>query len=145
MRSYKTMLSKNNQINIKSSSNKSSNNDILITKNLAQKSLESKWNKKKVSNYNLLISPCPFCLEIQEKEEGCSQCKIPEIICSDDGYKGLIGYIFIKYGNELLKNIGNREYNLVRESLLNLSKNGIISLNIVKKIKILLNLEGFIS
>ena len=74
-------------------------------------------------------------------ELDCSKCTIPKILCRDDGYKGLIGFISVKYGNITLKNIGREEYYLIRLSLMEIFKEGEISNNTIQKIKNLINSE----
>lgn len=99
-------------------------------KRLAGKCLKYKWIEDQSKNLSKLMSPCVFCFECYEKKkesDDCSNCQIPKIICDDDGRKGLIGFIFNKYGNVFLKEIDKREYNLIRKALIELSRNGQIS------------------
>lgn len=88
------------------------------------------------------MSPYAFCFDCYDKEiesNDCSNCQISKFICDDNGRKGLIGFIFTKYGNVFLKEIDKREYDLIRKALIELSKNGQISFQIkkiIEKIKI---------
>ncbi len=111
----------------------------LIIKHLAKLALNKKWIEDQTKNTNYILSPCEFCNYVKNNEIECSECVIPEILCRDDGYKGLIGCIFEKFGNISLKRVGRDEYSLVRESLMDILKDGKLSLNTTHKIKTIIN------
>jgi len=111
-------------------------------KRLAGVCLRYKWIENKSKNLSKLMSPCAFCFNCYDekiKSDDCSNCQIPKIICDDDGRKGLIGFIFTKYGNVFLKEIDKREYDLIRKALIELSKNGQISFQTKRIIKKLIS------
>ena len=109
--------------------------DVDKVKVLAIKCLKFKWIKNQTKNLNRILSPCAFCFDAKTNGFDCSKCKIPKIICNEDGNKGLIGFIFSKYGNIFSKDIDKKEYDLIRCSLIDLSKNGEISPLVKKKIE----------
>ena len=115
--------------------------DVLIIRYLAKAALDSKWIENQSKNTHRIFSPCEFCNYVKLNEIDCSECKIPKFLCRDDGYKGLIGLIYVKYGNITLKNIGRDEYYLIRLSLMEIFKEGEISINTIQKIKDLINSE----
>jgi len=131
------LISKKSNKKIRSSKEK----NVLILRHLAKAALDSKWIEDQSKNTNKILSPCEFCDYVKSNEIDCSECKIPKILCRDDGYKGLIGLIYVKYGNITLKNIGRDEYYLVRQSLMEIFKEGEISINPIQKIKDLINSE----
>ncbi|MHA1490924.1 MAG: hypothetical protein ACTSRI_14920 [Promethearchaeota archaeon] len=115
-----------------------SDNKIMTEKNaqyineLAGKCLKFKWIENQSKNLNRVLTPCGFCFDIKADGKNCSKCKILKIICDDEGNKGMVGYMQRKYGNIFLKDIDNEEYDLMRQSLMELSINGKIS-NLVKE------------
>lgn len=115
--------------------------NVLIIRYLAKATLDSKWIESQSKNTHKIFSPCEFCNYVKLNEINCSKCTIPKILCRDDGYKGLIGFIYMKYGNIALKNIGRDEYHLIRLSLMEILKKGEISINTIQKIKLLINSE----
>lgn len=109
---------------------------------LSRVCLRYKWREEQSKNLSRLMSPCAFCFDCYDERiesDDCSNYQISKMICDDDGRKGLIGFIFSKYGNIFLKDIDKREYNLIRNALIDLLKKGQISIQtkgIIEKIKI---------
>lgn len=89
-------------------------------KELAGECLKFKWIAEKDKNLNRLLSPCSFCFDITSTQNKCKVCKIPNILCDEDGKKGLIGHLAHKYGNIFLKDIADEDYKMVRRALLDL-------------------------
>ncbi len=124
---------KKNNINEKNNNIFSSDNKL---KKLAKKSLDDKWIQDQSKNLKSLLSPCPFCIEILKNKSKiyCRECLIPKIICDNEGYNGLIGSLYSKYGNVLLRNLSKEEYGVIREALIEIASKGTISVHIEKKI-----------
>ncbi|MGV9172796.1 MAG: hypothetical protein ACOC35_09545 [Promethearchaeia archaeon] len=102
---------------------------------LAEKCLKFKWIKEKKKNLNRLLSPCSFCFEVKANAEECSNCKIPKILCDKDGQEGFIGFLAQKYGNIFLKDMSDKEYKLLRQSLMELKTSGQIRLSTKKNLE----------
>ena len=70
----------------------------------------------------------------------CDFCLCPELLCADDGQRGLIGFITEEYivegKNIYLKNLELYSYNLVRDTLLDIASTGRISKKNTKKIEL---------
>lgn len=104
--------------------------------------IRHKWIEDQSKNLGRLMSPCAFCFDCYDdgiESDDCSNCQIPKKICNDNGRKGLIGFIFSKYGDIFLKDIDKSEYNLLRKALIDLSENGQISFQIkriINKIRV---------
>jgi hypothetical protein len=101
---------------------------------LAENSLNYKWIDDQKKNLNRILNPCSFCFSVKAKGNDCSKCKIPAIICYDDGKKGLIGFILSIYGNVFLKDIDRNLYELIIQALKEILKHGKLTNDIEKKI-----------
>ena len=130
-------VSKPNEISLKRE--KMDTIDFNKLKRLAKDSLKFKWISDQSKNLKRILSPCAFCLDIINTGSNCSKCRIPKIICDQEGNNGLIGFVFSKYGNDFLKNIDKKEYELIRQILIQVSKYGKISSDLENKINILIN------
>lgn len=114
---------------------KEKNFKITIIKELAERCLRFKWIKEQHKNLSRVIAPCAFCYHYKNETISCDLCTINKCICDNDGKSGLVGYIFSKYGNVFLKDIGVSEYNLIRKALTELKANGVLSKDLLLKIR----------
>ena len=105
-------------------------------KELARECLKFKWIAEKDKNLNRLLSPCSFCFDINSTQNKCKICKVPDILCDEDGKKGLIGYLANKYGNIFLKDLSDKDYELVRRALSELTGRGELDSKTIKTIKV---------
>lgn len=111
-----------------------SNNKNQI-KEIAKACLTTKWRAKKRYNTNKLSFPGPFCLDVLIRSTTCNECICPSEFCLNGGNGGLMGKLMKKYSDIALKNLNNEDYQLILEILMELSKKGVISKLLKKKIK----------
>jgi len=102
---------------------------------LANQCLRFKWIEDQYLNLNRILTPCAFCLADGDLNNSCTKCRIPIILCSNKGTKGFIGFLFSNYKNCFLREIKSEYYNLMRNSLICISKTGKISLEKESKIR----------
>lgn len=126
-------VSKPKEITLKSE--KMATIDFSKLKKLADECLRFKWISDQSINLKRILSPCAFCIDIINSGSNCSKCSILKIICDEEGNKGLIGFVFSRYGNDFLKNIDKVEYELIRQALIEISNHGKISSSLKNKIK----------
>ena len=115
-----------------------------LRRSLASESLNVKWIEDQEKNLNRLLQPCSFCREpiaVAKKDDViCDFCLCPELLCADDGQKGLIGFITEEYivegKNIFLKDLEPYSYNLVRNTLLDIASTGRISKKNTEKIEL---------
>ncbi len=107
-------------------------------KELAGKCLKFKWIAEKDKNLNRLLSPCSFCFDINSTQNKCKICKVPNILCDEDGKKGLIGYLANKYGYIFLKDLRDKDYRMVIKVLSELNNRGELDSATIKAIRVLI-------
>ena len=95
-----------------------------IVRKLAEDCLKFKWIKEQKKNLNKVLTPCAFCIYYRNENEPCLSCTIDKHICDENGTQGIMGKILSKYGNALLKDLDEFDYEKMRTALKELkSKN----------------------
>lgn len=123
------------------------NTNIEKTKELALKSKNEKWlktvfkeDKKRGDMQIELKSSCEFCFDAKWD---CSKCLCPEVICSENGFGGLIGYLYEKHSDDMSIPIFYRDarndFDLIVDALNELIETGRLSGEKIKSLKTIAN------